>query len=147
MKLISIIIIFYLIAVLARSVSSDPEVEIEPKFRKPVKLGDPLVVLCRVGVKIHSCRITVPGEPKSFIFRGTEKTDESGIGYHGGGLEAGQCGVSIERIEERHDGVFQCSMAPENGRAEISAETTIIVASKSVIWILIMFYFAQLARF
>lgn len=128
MYIVLIIIIFNLITVLARSTS--PIVEIDPEGEKAVRLDDPLTILCRVGVPLEHCRVEIPSEGSIILKQ--DQPPEDGISYYGGGADAGQCGVTIAKVQEKHDGLFRCNLLTKGGRSEISATTTIIVASKSL---------------
>lgn len=52
------------------------------------------------------------------------------MSYYGEGLEAGQCGVTINRVDEKHNGVVKCNLGVENEVSESSGTMDLIVASK-----------------
>ncbi|XP_076382514.1 fasciclin 3 isoform X4 [Megalopta genalis] len=102
-------------------------VEIEPKQQVAVRLGESLQILCRVGRPLKVCRVEIPGEDGGMVLSKGEPA-EDGIMYHGAGTEQGQCGVHIEKIKESNDGIFKCTLAVVDNRAEASASVRIIVA-------------------
>ncbi|XP_026467486.1 fasciclin-3-like [Ctenocephalides felis] len=109
--------------VLAVLCDAQAPVEIYPQ--NPVVLeGQNLTMLCRVGVDVHYCRITIPGLKNSLNLKSGQRV--GGYEYYGAGLEQGQCGVHIGSVTAKEAGEFKCSMG--TSPIESDASTTIIVA-------------------
>lgn len=50
--------------------------------------------------------------------------------YYGAGLQAGQCGATIDSVKEENNGEVQCSVGIETEPKESSATMPLTVASK-----------------
>jgi hypothetical protein len=46
-------------------------------------------------------------------------------------LKAGECGITIARIDDKQNGQFKCSLAFQNEQRESDGTTTVTVASKN----------------
>lgn len=110
-------------------------VDIEPKRETAVRVGESLQILCKASQPLRVCRVEIPGEG-SMVLRLGEPA-EDGIEYIGAGYNEGQCGVRIAKVKESHDGTFKCSLTTTSDRQEATASLKIIVASKSLPFILI----------
>lgn len=111
-------------------------IDVEPKNNTAVRVGESLQILCKVPqVSLRVCRMEIPGEG-SLVLNGGEPA-EDGIEYYGDGIEQGHCGVRIAKVKETHDGTFKCSLTLTSVRQEATASVKIIVASKSLPFILI----------
>lgn len=88
--------------------------------------GDRTELLCRYGRSINYCRIEIPGEKVLNLSPDWSKTP--GFTYFGGGLAAGQCGVSIERVKAINNGQVKCSLGVEG--EELSGTIDLVVACK-----------------
>jgi hypothetical protein len=51
--------------------------------------------------------------------------------YAGDGIKAGQCGITIARIDDKQNGQFKCSLAAQNELRESDGVTNVTVASKN----------------
>lgn len=106
-------------------------VDIEPKRETAVREGETLQIRCKVDRPLRVCRVEIPGEKNALLLT-PDDPSEDGIQYYGAGLKAGECGVSIAKVKETHDGNFTCSLNPSNTRTEVTASLKIIVASESL---------------
>ncbi|XP_063987998.1 fasciclin-3 isoform X3 [Diachasmimorpha longicaudata] len=103
-----------------------PTVEVEPREKAIVKVGDRLAVMCRIGVPLAGCRVEIPGVP-SIILKPNQPSDD-GISYDGLGYESGQCGVTIDNVKDSFHGDFKCALQPVDSRSETIGTLKIIVA-------------------
>jgi hypothetical protein len=51
--------------------------------------------------------------------------------YAGDGISAGQCGITIARIDDSLNGQFKCSLGFANEQTESDGTTNVTVASKN----------------
>ncbi|XP_034935327.1 fasciclin-3 isoform X2 [Chelonus insularis] len=123
----------------------DTMVEVDPKGPVAVRVGESLKVKCRVGYPLLFCRVEIPGEPSMNLQ--PNQAVEDGIAYYGKGLENGECGVSIQRVKEIHDGAFKCALTINGTRAEIMNGVKIIVARSPQFPVLRLTTGAQKDRF
>jgi len=110
-------------------------IDIEPKRETAVRVGESLQILCKASQPLRVCRVEIPGEGSMVL--NEEQQPEDGIEYNGAGLQQGQCGVRIAKVKESNDGIFKCSLTTTSARQEATASLKIIVASKSLPFILI----------
>lgn len=111
--------------------------DIKPKGQTTVKVGTSLKVVCETAVPLQLCRVEIPGEDPMILWPGQDA--EGGIEYYGLGLERGQCGAYISKVEQRHNGTFKCSVVPKNNRREYEAKLDITIASEFYFYYYIMF--------
>ncbi|XP_034475039.1 fasciclin-3 isoform X4 [Drosophila innubila] len=124
MKMSRIILVF-LAAILSDALSYG-QVNVEPNTAL-LNEGDRTELLCRYGRAINYCRIEIPGEQKVLNLSPTwSKTP--GFTYYGAGLNAGQCGVSIERVKASNNGQVKCSLGVEG--EELSGTIDLVVAMR-----------------
>uniref|UniRef100_U5EPA2 Putative cell adhesion molecule 4 n=1 Tax=Corethrella appendiculata TaxID=1370023 RepID=U5EPA2_9DIPT len=109
-------IIIFSVTVNAQQVDTDPKQVI-------VTENQSVNLLCRFGKPIDSCSIDVPGE-QTILLRPQASRD--GLTYYGQGFEAGQCGVTIDRIQAKHNGVLRCNLG--SGTYQYTGYVDIIVA-------------------
>lgn len=121
---------------LSASRPSPVTVEIEPKKETAVRVGESLQILCRTAESLRVCRVEIPGEGSMVLNKGPS---EDGIEYFGTSVDEGQCGVRIAKVREQHDGIFKCSVTTIHARQEATASLKIIVASKSLSLVLILY--------
>ncbi|KAH8419379.1 hypothetical protein KR222_010031, partial [Zaprionus bogoriensis] len=100
------------------------QVNVEPNTAL-LNEGDRTELLCRYGRAINYCRIEIPGEQKVLNLSPVwSKTP--GFTYFGAGLNAGQCGVTIERVKASNNGQVKCSLGVEG--EELSGTIDLVVA-------------------
>ncbi|XP_032294312.1 fasciclin-3 isoform X2 [Drosophila virilis] len=117
------IVFVFLAAILADALSFG-QVNVEPNTAL-LNEGDRTELLCRYGRAINYCRIEIPGEQKVLNLSPVwSKTP--GFTYYGAGLNAGQCGVSIERVKASNNGQVKCSLGVEG--EELSGTIDLVVA-------------------
>lgn len=76
------------------------------------------------------CSIKVPGFPTGLNMN--EKTPKTNnYWYEGDGIKAGQCGITIARIEDRQNGQFRCTLGFQDEQSESDGTTNVTVASKN----------------
>jgi hypothetical protein len=76
------------------------------------------------------CSIKVPGyDTRLNINENTPRNNN--YWYTGDGLKAGQCGITIARIDDKQNGQFKCSVAFQNEQTESDGVTNVTVASKN----------------
>ncbi|KPJ17368.1 Fasciclin-3 [Papilio machaon] len=97
-------------------------VEITP-LKAVRRVGDELIVLCKVPYRIDSCRMTVG--PTSYRLIPNNQGD---VVYHGQGLEVGECGAQIKHIKEEWNGNISCVLPPKTGSIEVSGTMQLLVA-------------------
>ncbi|XP_013176670.1 PREDICTED: fasciclin-3 isoform X1 [Papilio xuthus] len=97
-------------------------VEITP-LKAVRRVGDELIVLCKVPYRIDSCRMTVG--PTSYRLIPNNQGD---VVYHGQGLEVGECGAQIKHIKEEWNGNISCVLPPKTGSIEVTGTMQLLVA-------------------
>jgi hypothetical protein len=95
-----------------------------------VLVGQSFTFMCRAGEPLRYCSISVPGYD-SHLNMNENTTKNSDYWYAGYGLEAGQCGVTIARIDIKQNGKFGCDLAIQNQQGESHGTTKVTVASKN----------------
>ncbi|XP_041970196.1 fasciclin-3 isoform X3 [Aricia agestis] len=109
---------FFLLAVVKGQV-----VDITP--REAVRrVGDELIVQCKVPYPIDSCRMTVG--PNSYRLLPTNQDEE--VVYSGNGLQFGECGGLIKHVREEWNGNISCVVPPQSGSIELTATMQLTVA-------------------
>ncbi|EZA48182.1 Fasciclin-3 [Ooceraea biroi] len=83
--------------------------------------------MCKASRPLRVCRVEIPGERYAMVLA-EGQPPEDGIEYSGAGIKTGDCGVRIAKVKEYNDGLFKCTLTPENSRQEQSASLKIIVA-------------------
>ncbi|CAG5103473.1 Similar to Fas3: Fasciclin-3 (Drosophila melanogaster) [Cotesia congregata] len=101
-------------------------VDIQPSGQVAVRVGEPLKIMCRVGLPVQYCRIEIPSMKSMFLQPNQNAND--GIEYYGDGLQTGQCGVYIQRVKEEFDGKFLCAITTNGSRTEVDNTVKIVVA-------------------
>jgi len=94
---------------------------------KIVNVGERVQLLCSTTQELDNCRWAIPGEG-AFQLKPSKST--SGFSYFGGGLEKGECGVTITSVKEKNNGNVTCSVTSVVGIKEVEAQITLIVAKK-----------------
>lgn len=103
-------------------------VDIQPSGQVAVREGEPLKIMCRVGLPVLNCRVEIPTMNSMFLRPNQNAND--GIEYYGDGLQTGQCGVYIHRVKKEFDGRFLCAISTNSSRIELVNTVNIVVASK-----------------
>uniref|UniRef100_A0A6B2EA49 Putative cell adhesion molecule 3 n=1 Tax=Phlebotomus kandelakii TaxID=1109342 RepID=A0A6B2EA49_9DIPT len=88
------------------------------------RVGEPASILCRAGRQIQYCRIEIVGE--RVLNLSPSFKQPAGFSYNGEGLQAGQCGVTIERVKTTNHGPVRCFLGVEGD--EISGTADLVVA-------------------
>ncbi|XP_044315571.1 fasciclin-3 isoform X2 [Drosophila rhopaloa] len=109
-------IVFICLAAILTDALTWAQVNVEPNTAL-LNQGDRTELLCRYGRAINYCRIEIPGEPK-VLNLSPEWSKTPGFAYFGGGLTAGHCGVSIERVKASNNGQVKCSLGVEGEELE-----------------------------
>ncbi|CAG9815099.1 unnamed protein product, partial [Phaedon cochleariae] len=89
--------------------------------------GQNATFLCRVGVPLQYCRIELPGS-RTFNLNKQALSSNSEVTYYGEGLDAGQCGFTIQRVEERDNGPIKCTLGIPSEPTESVGTMQLIVA-------------------
>ncbi|XP_033150081.1 fasciclin-3 isoform X1 [Drosophila busckii] len=117
-------IVFVVLAAILTDALSYGQVNVEPNTAL-LNEGDRTELLCRYGRPLTYCRIEIPGENKVLNLSPVwSKTP--GFTYYGAGLNAGQCGVSIERVKASNNGQVKCSLGVEG--EELTGTIDLVVA-------------------
>ncbi|XP_030384141.1 fasciclin-3 isoform X2 [Scaptodrosophila lebanonensis] len=117
-------IVFAFLAAILTEATTYGQVNVEPNTAL-LNEGDRTELLCRYGRAINYCRIEIPGEQK-VLNLSPEWSKTPGFTYYGAGLNAGQCGVSIERVKASNNGQVKCSLGVEG--EELSGTIDLVVA-------------------
>ncbi|XP_033235297.1 fasciclin-3 isoform X5 [Drosophila pseudoobscura] len=117
-------IVFVLFAAILTDALTAGQVNVEPNTAL-LNEGDRTELLCRYGRTINYCRIEIPGEQK-VLNLSPEWSKTPGFTYYGAGLQAGQCGVTIERVKASNNGQVKCSLGVEG--EELSGTIDLVVA-------------------
>ncbi|XP_022232512.2 fasciclin-3 isoform X2 [Drosophila obscura] len=117
-------IVFVLLAAILTDALTAGQVNVEPNTAL-LNEGDRTELLCRYGRTINYCRIEIPGEQK-VLNLSPEWSKTPGFTYYGAGLQAGQCGVTIERVKASNNGQVKCSLGVEG--EELSGTIDLVVA-------------------
>ncbi|RLU19325.1 hypothetical protein DMN91_007882, partial [Ooceraea biroi] len=103
------------------------DIKITPQRETAVRVGETLEIMCKASRPLRVCRVEIPGERYAMVLA-EGQPPEDGIEYSGAGIKTGDCGVRIAKVKEYNDGLFKCTLTPENSRQEQSASLKIIVA-------------------
>ncbi|XP_017094479.2 fasciclin-3 isoform X2 [Drosophila bipectinata] len=117
-------IVFVFLAAILADALTWAQVNVEPNTAL-LNEGDRTELLCRYGRAINYCRIEIPGEQR-VLNLSPEWSKTPGFTYFGSGLNAGQCGVSIERVKGINNGQVKCSLGVEG--EELSGTIDLVVA-------------------
>ncbi|XP_016963603.1 fasciclin-3 isoform X5 [Drosophila biarmipes] len=119
-------IVFICLAAILTDALAWAQVNVEPNTAL-LNQNDRTELLCRYGKAINYCRIEIPGEQK-VLNLSPEWNKTPGFTYHGAGLTAGQCGVSIERVKASNNGQVKCSLGVEG--EELTGTIDLVVAMR-----------------
>lgn len=98
--------------------------------------------MCRVAEKIQYCRFELPNG-RAYNLRPDIRVENGKISYFGESLDSGQCGVKIENTLDEYNGPIKCTMGVYSQPHEVAANTTLIVASKYIFFLILhIFYFS-----
>jgi hypothetical protein len=76
------------------------------------------------------CRIEIPGSSSGFNMN--ENVPKTGdYWYAGEGIKHGQCGITISRMSDKHNGPFKCTLGFADEQKESVGTTIVTVASKN----------------
>ncbi|XP_031330069.1 fasciclin-3-like isoform X3 [Photinus pyralis] len=82
--------------------------------------------MCRVADHLQYCRMEVPG--LNVLNLNPNQTPYRGAVYYGSGLHLGQCGLSLESVNEENNGEIKCTLGLLTESQESSATMRLIVA-------------------
>ncbi|XP_004926006.1 fasciclin-3 isoform X11 [Bombyx mori] len=102
---------------------SGQNVEITP-IKAVRRIGDELIVLCKVPYQIDSCRMIV-GTTSYRLIPGNQEGD---VVYSGQGLTTGECGAHIKNIREDWNGNVTCVLPPQSSNIEVTGTMRLLVA-------------------
>ncbi|XP_074039691.1 fasciclin 3 isoform X2 [Leptinotarsa decemlineata] len=88
--------------------------------------GQNATFLCRVSVPLQYCRIELPGSRNFNLNKQASPSSE--IAYYGEGLDAGQCGFTIQRVDDRDNGNVKCTLGIPSEPTESVGIMQLIVA-------------------
>ena len=93
--------------------------------------GQNFTLKCTIAKPLLYCRIKLPGKTSGLSLNELVPKNPD-YWYEGEGLKSGQCGITINRIRDSHNGQFECTMATLTDEQEIVGYTNVTVASKYV---------------
>ncbi|CAO1305735.1 unnamed protein product [Diamesa hyperborea] len=96
----------------------------EPESPLATQEGQNVTLLCRYGLPIQLCRITMAGAPTLILSPENPRND--GYHYFGAGLQSGQCGVQIDNIRKENHGEMKCFLVA--GDQEVVGSIDIVIA-------------------
>lgn len=118
-------ILFFICITSLQVIYAAPPVEIRPT-KIILQEGETLTAMCRVGIAIDYCRWTVPG------YNGLNLSPRigphEGIRYYGKSLENGECGITIQQVREKHNGILSCNLGYRTEPAESTGNMTLVIA-------------------
>jgi len=137
---LSVYLSFLPILLCCIGLSHAQQVEIEPRF-PVVRLGDPLELRCKAPIEAGSrlpllyCRFEIPGEEPIRVSPNLRKPGFSWLGEQG--LEQGECGITIQRVDNRNNGKVNCTLGPVDKPNELigSVELIVGVAPRQPQWL------------
>ncbi|KAK9886346.1 hypothetical protein WA026_015863 [Henosepilachna vigintioctopunctata] len=88
--------------------------------------GRNVTFLCRVAVPLQYCRVEIPGEGSKNLNQGIPS--DGNVKYFGAGLSSGQCGVTIDNVDERHNGDIKCTLGMSTESQESVGKMKLVVA-------------------
>ncbi|XP_066991227.2 fasciclin-3 isoform X2 [Anabrus simplex] len=115
---------FYLVSLFAVAVvyygaaGAPPTVDVYPQVAV-VRVGQNLSVSCRSGKVLQYCRIEHLKTRRSWNLN-PHLPPSDGVVYYGDGLDKGQCGFTIPRVQTDNNGQYRCTM----GFTDVSEEGT-----------------------
>lgn len=99
-----------------------------------MRLGEKIDLLCKAPYEggarapLLYCRFEVPGEE---AFRVSPDMNVPGISWFGEAtLEQGECGITIQRVQDRNNGPVKCSLGPKNSNAEYNGLLELVVGGE-----------------
>lgn len=110
-------------------------IDVEPK-EATVRYGQNVTLLCRSGKELDYCRFEIPNLD---AFRISDRTKSDSYSYYGNGLESGDCGVHLYRVDLKNNGKVRCTLGFKENDSEGSATIDLVVGSK----VLIIFFKEQ----
>ncbi|XP_058459417.1 fasciclin-3-like isoform X2 [Malaya genurostris] len=102
-------------------VDTDPHEIVVTENQRNVSLS------CRVGRPIQFCTFTLPNRDQQVALDPNQPARD-GLQYFGQGLQAGACGVTIDRITTAHNGQMKCSLFVDGRSAEGNINVVVAVA-------------------
>ncbi|CAO1366583.1 unnamed protein product [Diamesa serratosioi] len=111
-------------SVFATQAHAQQRVSTEPESSLATQEGQNVTLLCRYGLPIQLCRITIPGAPTLILSPENPRND--GYHYFGAGLQSGQCGVQIDNVRKENHGDMKCFLVV--GDQEVVGTIEIIIA-------------------
>ncbi|XP_055716712.1 fasciclin-3 isoform X1 [Phlebotomus papatasi] len=111
------------IIMITGSLTLGQQVDVTPQ-QVIARVGEPASILCRAGRQIQYCRIEIVGE--RVLNLAPNWKQPPGFTYNGEGLQAGQCGVTIERVKPSNHGPVRCFLGVEGD--EIRGTADLVVA-------------------
>lgn len=104
-------------------------IDVEPK-EATVQNGQNVTLLCRSGKQLDYCRFEIPN---LVAFRISDKTNSDSYSYYGSGLESGDCGVHLYRVDLKNNGKVRCILGFKENASEGSGTIDLVVGSKDLI--------------
>lgn len=105
-------------------------VKVEPREITLLE-GETLTAMCRVNESLFECRWDGVDRSKALHVKPGAELPK-GIEYHGRGLDNGECGITISKVSEDHNGVLICHVTPTfaGSRAELDGKIFLTVAKE-----------------
>lgn len=121
----AVALLIVIIALLKDGVSG---IYVDVSPRNPtVRVGQNFTFMCRVAKSLMYCSIKLPGSSAGLnMNENTPRTNN--YWYAGDGISAGQCGITIARIDDSLNGQFKCSLGFANEQTESDGTTNVTVA-------------------
>ncbi|XP_050312125.1 fasciclin-3 isoform X2 [Anthonomus grandis grandis] len=95
------------------------------KREQTVLVGQPATFMCRVAVPLQYCRVEIPGMKSYNLNKGISNSD---VSYAGEGLDAGQCGFTVNRAKDENNGEIKCTLGIASEAQESVGTMSLIVA-------------------
>ncbi|XP_077289204.1 fasciclin-3-like isoform X2 [Arctopsyche grandis] len=93
--------------------------------------GQSVNLLCRVSYSINFCQFSFPGITTLSNIYETENAYSNNIKYHGSGFSNGECGISIEKVDESNNGEFKCIVSPKKGERFMDPGVISVIIAKA----------------
>uniref|UniRef100_A0A1B6GGZ2 Ig-like domain-containing protein n=1 Tax=Cuerna arida TaxID=1464854 RepID=A0A1B6GGZ2_9HEMI len=103
-------IVWLLFLQLTQDALAASEVRVTPK-NAVVNPGDEISISCKVNSALENCQFRFADASEISLKKGRLT---QGVEYFGQGLEAGECGAFIKRVEKKHHGDISCSLTRES---------------------------------
>ncbi|XP_065167922.1 fasciclin-3-like isoform X2 [Atheta coriaria] len=100
-------------------------VDVQPR-ESVVLPGQNVTFLCKVGVPLQYCRVDIPG--MSTFNLNNKLPPRGGVSYYGAGLSAGQCGFTLDSVQEINNGKVKCYLGIETEYQEPFGSMQLTVA-------------------